>query len=143
MNRPRSPSRLQPAPAACSGRGAGEPLKQTEHQLQKTVAAFLDRALPPDAFWTSIDSAGRGAIAGAQMKRRGVKRGIYDLLIVYGKATIWVELKSAKGKVTPAQEAFAVVMHNAGHWLLICRSIDELEKHLGDIGIPLRARVSA
>ena len=113
----------------------------SEHQLQRQVADYLDRALPPDAFWTSIDSAGRGAIAGARMKRRGVRKGILDTLVVWRDITLWIELKSADGRLTPDQRRFCLAVEQAGHRTRICRSLEAVYQVLLNNGIPLRARL--
>jgi hypothetical protein len=106
------------------------------------VAAYLDCALPVDAFWTSIDSAGRGPIAGARMKRRGVKRGLPDILVIWHN-TIWIELKSKAGRLSVEQKAFRDLVVIAGAGYAVCRSTDEVEWALLRFGIPLRARVAA
>ena len=118
---------------------------QTEHQLQRAVAQYLDAALPPGSWWTSIDSAGRGPIAGARMRARGVKRGLPDLLIVVTgdwsnfRRTLWVELKSSKGRVTKEQAAVHAALRSAGHEVMAgCRSVAELDNVLRYLGVPLR-----
>lgn len=116
---------------------------QSEHDLQRCVAEYLDRALPPDAFWTSIDSAGRGAIQGARMKRRGVRKGAFDVLVIWASKTVWIELKSAKGRLTPDQHRFAEAAILAGHNTFICRSVESVEHWLRHCRIPLRARIAA
>lgn len=119
---------------------------QSEHVLQIAVADYLDRALPPDAFWTSIDSAGRGARDGARMKRRGVKRGLPDIMILAGAPnhyTIWLELKSVTGSITKEQKAFHRIAAEHAHIYFVCRSVDAVETNLTTCGIPLRARVAA
>lgn len=115
---------------------------QSEHALQQQVAQYLDRALPADAFWTSIDSAGRGARDGARMKRRGVRKGVPDCLILWG-FTVWIELKSAAGRLTPEQKTFRDCAVQSGHTYLVCRSVAEVEQRLREHEIPLRCRVSA
>lgn len=122
---------------------------QSEHVLQMAVAQYLDRALPPDAWWTSIDSAGRGAIAGARMKRRGVKRGLPDILIIARSAgrddrfTLWVELKSKSGRLTAEQEAFRMMAQRAGHSYGVFRSIEDIQHCLERFHVVLRAKVAA
>lgn len=117
---------------------------QSEHQLQRAVAQYLDVALPPGSWWTSIDSAGRGPIAGARMKARGVKRGVADLLIIAdGRSsrswtTLWVELKSKNGRLTDDQYAFFHAAVRAGHEYAIIRSVAALDVALRYLGVELR-----
>lgn len=115
---------------------------QPERALQEAVASFLDRALPPDAFWTSIDSAGRGARDGAKMKRRGVKRGLPDVMLLASGLTLWIELKSAKGRLSKPQEQFHCLARNYGHEVAVCRSVAEVENVLRYLGVQLWARLT-
>jgi 2-keto-3-deoxy-L-fuconate dehydrogenase len=87
--------------------------------LQRAVAQYLDAALPPGSWWTSIDSAGRGPIAGARMKRRGVRRGLPDILVLCNTMTIWIELKSQRGRVSDEQWDFAMNLNVRAHWKTI------------------------
>jgi hypothetical protein len=145
-------------PRAASAAGAGHPAHVSphkspaarpisEHQLQVQVAAYLDSALPTrGCFWTSIDSAGRGAIAGAHMKRRGVKRGTADIMIVSDhrkpSSTIWVELKSATGRLTPEQKIFRDCVEQAGHLYMVARSVETVAIMLVAAGLRLRGRLT-
>ena len=143
-------------PRAASAAGAGHPARVSprkspaarpisEHQLQRQVAAYLDAALPDGCWWTSIDSAGRGPIDGRRMKLRGVKRGTADILIISDHTipaeTYWVELKSAKGALSPAQEQFRQAVKAAGHKWCICRSIEDVAEFLKWYGVKLRGEV--
>lgn len=127
-------------PQRLPGRVAAATL--SEHDLQRQVTKFLDAALPSDAWWTSIDSAGRGAVAGARMKARGVRKGIPDLLVYWRACCIWIELKSAKGRMTGEQMAFWAACSHAGQQLFVCRSVADVGQRLTEQGIPLRARLS-
>lgn len=115
---------------------------QSEHVLQMACADFLDRALPPDAFWTSIDSAGRGARDGARMKRRGVRKGVPDVLVMWRDKTLWIELKSAKGRWPVHQVKFSIAANAAGHRYRLCRSLIEVQEAAEHFEIPLRARLT-
>jgi hypothetical protein len=141
VRRPITRAEAAPGKIAHPPRSGAAPI--SEHQLQRAVADYLDRALPEDAFWTSIDSAGRGPIQGARMKRRGVKRGLLDALIIWRDVTIWLELKSGKGRVTPEQAAFMRIALDAGHFATLCRSVDAVADALRFYGVPLRARIVA
>jgi hypothetical protein len=119
---------------------------QSEHALQRQVADYLNRALPPDAWWSSIDHAGTSRTHGGILKGRGVKRGIPDILILSGAPdnfTIWVELKSAKGQWSIEQKRFALMARNSRHEYFVCRSIEDVADSLQRLGIPLRCRIAA
>lgn len=144
MNRRTTPVRRVLRKAAQAGVASPKaaPVPLSEHQLQRAFAQYLDRALPPDAWWTSIDSAGRGPIAGAKMKARGVRKGLLDALILWRDETIWFELKSAKGRVTPEQRDFMNRALMAGHACYVIRNVEAVELHLMAHRIPLRARLT-
>lgn len=129
-------------PGPVSSNGPGRRF-QSEHVFQIAAAQFLNRALPTGAFWTSIDSAGRGARDGARMKARGQARGVPDILVLWRKSTVWLELKSARGRMTPEQVDFWGHCSQAGHALFVCRSLREIDTVLISEGIPLRARVAS
>ena len=116
-----------------------------EHTLQQAVATFLARALPPDAWWTSIDhGAGKmDLIAGAIRKSRGVKRGIPDVIILHDGRFVGIELKTAAGTVSDSQRTTANEILAAGGTWEVCRSVEQVEGLLRHRGIPLRAGTMA
>ncbi len=76
------------------------------------------------------------------MKARGVKRGLPDILILHGPLTLWLELKSAKGRTTPEQHAFFAAAYAASHHWYVVRTVEGVAFALRSHGIPLRARVT-
>lgn len=114
-------------------------MAQPEHALQCAVAGFLNHALPIGSFWTSIDHATKSASEGEKKKRRGVKRGVPDVLIVVPNRTIWIELKAPKGRVSEAQLQVKDSLELNGHHYYVAKSVAEVEGILRDISVPLRA----
>ena len=116
-------------------------VKPVQHEWsdQRSVAAFLSKALPPDAYWTSID-VGRSTSAqiGALRKARGIRSGIPDVLIVYRGVTQWIELKHDTS-LSPNQELTRDALLRNGHRWALARSVEEVEAACRDAGIPLRA----
>ncbi len=114
-----------------------------EDKFHKSVAKFLDLALPIDACWTTIPAGGGGLVRGAKLKAMGYKAGFPDLLVVYRGRLICIELK-AKGR-KPSKEQLA--MHErlmlAGALVYPCATcIEQVEGFLRAI-IPLRATTGA
>lgn len=114
-----------------------------EHALQKQVADHLASVLRPPVWWSAIDHAAKlNPRQGAERKRRGVKRGIADFLIMWPGAefhtnVLWIELKRAKGgSLTPEQRAFADDMLPCNTLVSVCRSIESVDKALEAIGVP-------
>jgi hypothetical protein len=67
-------------------------------------------------------------------------RGIPDLYAMHpalGHA-FWVEVKSAKGRVSPAQAAWHAVARDAGQTVLVARSAADLVVPLRALGAPIQ-----
>ena len=43
---------------------------------------------------------------------------------------VWIEVKAAKGRTTPEQDAFAEMVIAQGHHYIVARSIEDVESHL-------------
>lgn len=121
--------------------GSGGKRKAPEQTLQRQVATFLEWALPPDAWFTSIGHGGGGAVRGAILKSTGMKSGVPDILIIYRSKSIWVELKSATGSLSEAQRSVHSAITVAGGVVTTCRSVDDVSGFLQALQIPLRARL--
>ena len=119
-----------------------------EQKLQMQVKKFLELALPyPDAWFTAIPAGGGGKVRGGILKGMGYKAGTPDMLVIYrppsGPIVIWLELKSAQGRASKAQEQCRKDLIAAGcKWALV-RSLDDVERALRGFGVPLRASVGA
>lgn len=120
----------------------------SEHSLQKTVVDYLSSVLKPPVWWSAIDHAGKlGPRQAAARKRRGVKRGIADILIVWKDNhgythNLWLELKRpGGGSLSPEQKDFALAMGWCGTWVRVCRSIGEVEASLDHARVP-RLRIA-
>jgi hypothetical protein len=112
---------------------------QREWTLQRSCAAFLSKALPADAYFTSIDMGRSTSAAQGQLRKlRGVRAGVPDMLVVYAGKTLWCELK-----VDTALSAAQIVTRDAlranGHVWELCRSPEDVEAACNTAGIPLRA----
>ena len=112
-----------------------------EHKLHVSVAKFLNVALPLDAWWTTIPTAGSSLTQGAKIKARGYKAGTPDLVIIYRGKARWLELKAAKGVVAPEQRLCHAALHEAGSPVGIARDLNDVQFWLEQWGIPLRAVV--
>lgn len=114
----------------------------SEHAFQCAVADFLDVVIRPPCWWSAIDHAGKLLPRQAAMrKRRGVKRGLGDVLIIApGPIVLWLELKrQGGGSQTPEQRAFEAAMVACRCWYVLCRSVEEVGKAIDFIRIPRAA----
>lgn len=116
-----------------------------EDDFHRSVATFLNVALPQDAWWTTFPAGGGGRVRGAQLKAKGLKPGVPDILIVRHGICHWLELKAPKGRASDDQNLCAVHLGLAGcPTIHTARSLQDVERALRhwDIG-PLRARCAA
>ncbi len=120
--------------------------KTPEQALQRAVAEFLTLALPtPEAWFTTIPAGGGGKVRGAILKGMGYKAGTPDMLVIYKwhacPDILWLELKSANGKLSKAQEQCRNDLEAAGCKWALCRTLEDVERALKRFGVPLRASV--
>jgi len=115
-----------------------------EADLQRAVVAYLNAALPADAWFTAINPvpAKSKAVAGLS-KAMGLVPGVPDLVILWHGETLWVELKSRTGWTNAVQRACMLAIADAGAEIAVCRDIDEVAAALEGFGMKLRAKVSA
>lgn len=112
--------------------------KQPERQLQKAVAEYLGRALPAGAFFSSIPGG-----EGRATRTPGYAAGLPDMLIIWDGRPFFLELKSKRGRVSPAQhETMLALIRNYAPTTTV-RSLEDIEDFARINGIPLRAKVAA
>ena len=89
-------------------RGVSVKLQASEFKLHCAVADTLRVAANKDWYWTTIDHGEeRPIMAAERLKRKGVKPGLPDILLIGpdGRA-YWIELKVKGGRVSDEQVAF-------------------------------------
>lgn len=113
----------------------------SEHENQ---AAFFDllelnKNKYPFLKWIfAIPNGGhRQIVTAVKLKREGVRRGIFDVFICLpfaGKSGMFLEFKSAKGRLTKEQSEFRAFAELNGYATAVCRSwreaAREVEKYL-------------
>ncbi len=115
----------------------------TEDQLHAGVKAFLDAALPSDAFAAHYPAGGkRPKSTAGKMKSMGQVAGMPDWLIVYRGRLFGIELKTRSGRLSPEQIATHDALRRAGACVWLARSVDDVQQALQAWGIPLRARLA-
>ncbi len=98
-----------------------------EDCIQIAVVEFLKQCtdLP---FWHTPNQRQTSPAHGAKLKRMGVVAGIADLFLPRsnGKQNgLFIELKSAKGKLSPSQLIFITQMIEEGYGAHVCYSAQE------------------
>lgn len=114
-------------------------MSRPEQLVHQSIAAYLDLALPPDAWHTALDSAGKASLAiAARLKARGGKKGTPDHVVLWNGQNIWLEVKSPIGRVSYDQTVVSERIRSAGGKWAIVRSVIDAEAVLRQFGVPLR-----
>lgn len=77
----------------------------------------------------------RHAVVAAKLKLQGVKSGVPDLCLPvprYGRPGLWIEMKTADGRVSKNQKDWIEYLKGAGYRVEVCRSFDEARAALLD-----------
>jgi hypothetical protein len=114
-----------------------------EADLQRAVVAALRVALPRAAIVhhcaNEVTEPGpRGAKRQAILVGMGVHPGFADLMVLAEGRVLFLELKSPKGRLRPAQEAFREAVTAQGFGWALVRSLDEALGALADHGFTTR-----
>jgi hypothetical protein len=110
-----------------------------EADLQRAVVTALRFALPKGAIIhhcaNEVTEAGpRGAKRQAILTGMGIHPGFADLMILCEGRVLFLELKSVKGRLSPAQKAFRDAMTAQGFGWALARSLDDALGALADHG---------
>jgi hypothetical protein len=119
-----------------------------EHALQVAVAHMLQLVLDPErTWWSAIDHAAKlSPRYGADRKRRGVKPGMPDFIVMANHfvpaVIVGIELKYAKGKLSPAQIEVRDSWQLMGHMIYVARSLEEVQEILEHCHVPMLRRMN-
>jgi hypothetical protein len=116
-----------------------------EAVAQRAIVSALRVALPRSAIVhhcaNEVTEAGpRGAKRQAILVGMGVHPGFADLLVISEGRVLFLEVKSAKGRLRPAQDAFRETVLAQGFGCALVRSVDDALAALADHGFTSRAR---
>ena len=108
----------------------------SEHSLQTMVLEHLRLRAVADSFVFAIPNAGmRSFPVASRMKAEGMTAGVADLCVMLsGGRVIWLELKTAKGRLSDTQHGFRAVCDRLGHPYILARSLDEAVDGLAAAG---------
>lgn len=120
----------------------------SENALHTAVADFLTLVIAPagkardGVLWTSYELRNaKNAAEGARRKRVGCAPGMPDVLIYADGYSYGIELKTADGRKSKAQDEMHKELVEAGVRVALCRSVEHVENALRHWGIDHR-RVS-
>lgn len=108
-------------------------IPQTERAVQ---IAIVSRLIFHGIVAIHIPNEGRrSAIAGRRLKQEGMLKGAPDLCCVGdGGLTAWLEVKTAKGRLSEAQADCHALLRRKGHFVAVVRSQDQAVAALREAG---------
>lgn len=115
---------------------------QSEIALHIEVAGYLDVWLDPRVWWSTFPAGGGGFHRGQQLKSMGLKPGVPDILLLWGRM-FGIELKTEDGDLSDVQIRVHSHMVAAGAWVATCRSLDHVKLILNQWQIPIVAQKSS
>jgi VRR-NUC domain len=128
--------------------GSGERSRREEFDEQTKLAGMLAKYLDPaNTFWTSLENKPISQLSGIFRKRRGVRSGLPDVLIIFqqepGKVfVLFVELKSRRGVASKAQKKVRAELVLAGAEWWMARSARAAMMTLHRSGVVFRRQGS-
>lgn len=114
-----------------------------EKDLKLAVSDYLQYGTNQGKWYADRLNSGEVIVVAGQSRRRVTlcKEGTADFMVLKQGSTcgecgpelrlIFLELKGEKGKISPTQNAFKILVENQGASYFIIRSIEDLEKVLG------------
>lgn len=104
-------------------------MTQPEKHIENSILEFL--ALH-NIFAFKVKSQGTFDQAKGQFRRpsRYYKKGVADILGIFNGKFLAIEVKSAKGRLSPVQKLFLEQVHANGGMAFVARSIDDVATEL-------------
>jgi len=111
------------------------PVRRSEHALQAAIVEHVKLRLAPGVFVFAVPNGGlRHAIAGARLKREGVKAGVPDLALVIEGRAHFLELKTERGRLTREQVQRRHEIEAAGGTWACAKGLDAALSQLSEWG---------
>lgn len=110
-------------------------LHNEEDLLQKAVCDYLTLQYRNVVFYAVPNGYKKSAFEQWKAKVTGLVAGIPDLVIAHVKqpySALYMELKSKKGTVSPAQKTKIAQLKAAGYMVVVCNSLDEAKAIIDD-----------
>lgn len=88
-------------------------------KLAQLLAKYLD---PATTFWTSLENKPSSRLNGVLQKKRGVRSGLPDTMVVFRQRPVFIEVKSRAGIASKAQRQVRAELVSAGAMWFMTRS---------------------
>ncbi len=108
-----------------------------EHRIQCSCVNWFRLQYPThaSALFAVPNGGRRDRVSGAKLKAEGVLPGVSDLILLLPRGShhgLLIEMKTAKGKQSPAQRDWQREMESRGYRYIVCRSFDEFREAIDD-----------
>jgi len=114
--------------------------RNDEAQIQAAIVEWA-RTVAPDTLIYAVPNGGlRTPREASLLKWTGVLAGVPDLAIVAGGRAFFVEVKTAKGRLSDAQREMIGKLESLGAPVAIAKSIDDARAAFAKWGIRTRER---
>lgn len=109
----------------------------SEHKIQVALCDYLALGGRKDLHWFAIPNGGHRHIRQAtKLKAEGVRPGSPDMCFILPEGrTGWLELKTKRGSLSPAQREFRDKAQALGHVWAVAKDIDEAIRVISDWGV--------
>jgi hypothetical protein len=108
-----------------------------EHRIQAACVNWFRLQYPThaSALFAVPNGGRRDRVSGAKLKAEGVLPGVSDLILLVARRGCYgllIEMKTSKGKQSPAQKEWARDMAARGYLYIVCHSFDEFRQAIDD-----------
>ena len=100
----------------------------TEHQIQSLLFKWFKLQYPNLVMFAIPNAAKRSYAQASYMKSEGLVAGIADIFLMCPKSCyhgMFIELKSAKGKLSDSQKEFMAAASSMNYKTVVCYGFDE------------------
>ena len=108
-----------------------------EHRIQCACVNWFRLQYPThaSALFAVPNGGRRDRVSGANLKAEGVLPGVSDLILLVARGgchALLIEMKTSKGKQSPAQKVWQREMESRGYRYVVCHSFDEFREVIDD-----------
>lgn len=108
-----------------------------EHRIQCACVNWFRLQYPTHAtaLFAVPNGGRRDRVSGAKLKAEGVLPGVSDLILLVARRGCYgllIEMKTERGKQSPAQKEWARDMAARGYLYVVCHSFDEFREAIDD-----------
>ena len=114
-----------------------------EDALQKSIVSYCRLVLPAGWLVFSVPNGSNKSISAARIaKETGLLAGVSDLIVIGpNRKVLFVEVKTAKGVVSPEQYKFLESVRVMGFHGAIWRSVDDAANTFKALGVPVKGEL--